>query len=454
MKCLLIILVPIEVVVWTLAGLAISVFMGFVYGHICPFLDSFKPISEKGLPFGIKLLKALTYGTWNRIWSACIVVRDFADFSFYSYLSFMDDLLHATADDRVELKVTVLPGCLISAIIGIVVDFLMITLITIYKSPILLFKGWYRLIQDLIGREGPFLESVCVPFAGICILLWPAAVCIGVLLGVLSSFGFGGYSAVVAYQENSTKRGLLYVIASISIYDEYTNDLLYLREGSCFPRPKYRDQVENEPEQLSILELQQQHEIDGPLLSSKGGTMLQAIMIWDNFFKAYEEIGAQLFQNGALEFQDLESWKNSKNKIVNIGLPAYAFVECFLRSIKKGSPGFVLRDDVEITTVNRPEGRIFDWLYEPMCVIKGQIKQMNLTEIEELYLYGHCLYAGDVERMEAWQNGTAPPSDTIRRAQLEGISRRLQGLCLTLSRMPTSRRRFIEVVNNIELHIS
>jgi hypothetical protein len=33
-----------------------------------------------------------------------------------------------------------------------------------------------------------------------------------------------------------TKRGLLYVIASLSIFDEYTNDLLYMREGSCFPR--------------------------------------------------------------------------------------------------------------------------------------------------------------------------------------------------------------------------
>lgn len=93
-----------------------------------------------------------------------------------------------------------LPGCVLSAILGIVVDVPIITLITIYKTPILLFKGWQRLIQDLIGREGPFLETFCVPFAGLWILLWPVAVFFAMLLGVLSSLAFGCYAAVVAYE--------------------------------------------------------------------------------------------------------------------------------------------------------------------------------------------------------------------------------------------------------------
>ncbi|KAH9607389.1 hypothetical protein KSS87_013363 [Heliosperma pusillum] len=450
MKCLLIILVPVEVALWTAIGLAVSAVMGFLYGHVCPFLDSFKSISIRGIPFGMKLLRALTDGTWNRVWSACTIVRDFADFSFHSYFSVMDELLLDNGDDRVELKVIMLPGCLISAIVGLVVDVVMITIITIYKSPILLIKGWQRLIQDLIGREGPFLESICVPFAGICILLWPLAVLTAVVLGILSSLGFGCYSAVVAYQENSTKRGFFYVIASISIYDEYTNDLLYLQEGSCFPRPKYRGQLETDREQLPVQELKQQPEIVGPLLTDSASTTLQAIVIWDSFFKAYEEIGVKLFQSRAIGLQDIESWKDSHNKIVSTGIPAYAFLECFLRSIKIGSPGFVLRNDVEITSVNRPEGRLLDWLYEPMSVMTAQIKHMDLTESEERYLYAHCLYAGDMEKIEGWRNGGIPPSDVIRRAQLEGISRRLQGLCLTLSRMPTSRRRFFEVVKKIE----
>jgi hypothetical protein len=51
-------------------------------------------------------------------------------------------------------------------------------------------------------------------------------------------YGYFGYESSLwcLIQENSTKRGLLYVIASASIFDEYTNDLLYLQEGSRFPR--------------------------------------------------------------------------------------------------------------------------------------------------------------------------------------------------------------------------
>ena len=81
-------------------------------------------------------------------------------------------------------------------------------------------------------------------------------------------------------------------------------------------------------------------------------------------------------------------------------------------------------DNIEITSVNRPEGRAFDWLYEPMCIIKDQIRSLNLQETEELYFYKHCLYGGGAVRIESWQNGGIPPHDEIKRAQLEGISRR------------------------------
>lgn len=81
-------------------------------------------------------------------------------------------------------------------------------------------------------------------------------------------------------------------------------------------------------------------------------------------------------------------------------------------------------DNVEITRVNRPEGRILDWLYDPMCVMKEQIKSLNLDVSEELYFHKLCLYGGDTRRMDSWQNGGFPPQDNIRRAQLEGISRR------------------------------
>ena len=98
------------------------------------------------------------------------------------------------------LRVTQIPGCILAATLGVLVDVPIITLIVLYKTPVLLYKGWHRLIQDLIGREGPFLETVCVPFAAIWILLWPIVVLLATLVGILSSLGFGCYAAVVAYQ--------------------------------------------------------------------------------------------------------------------------------------------------------------------------------------------------------------------------------------------------------------
>lgn len=37
-------------------------------------------------------------------------------------------------------------------------------------------------------------------------------------------------------QEDSLRMGFAYIVAVISLFDEYANDLLYLTEGSCFPR--------------------------------------------------------------------------------------------------------------------------------------------------------------------------------------------------------------------------
>jgi hypothetical protein len=58
------------------------------------------------------------------------------------------------------------------------VDISLYTVIALIKSPYMLFKGWQRLLHDLISREGPFLETVCVPIAGLSltILFWPLVV--------------------------------------------------------------------------------------------------------------------------------------------------------------------------------------------------------------------------------------------------------------------------------------
>ncbi|XP_022158225.1 uncharacterized membrane protein At3g27390-like isoform X3 [Momordica charantia] len=429
--------------------------MGIGYGFVWPFMETFRAISREGVPIYMRLIRCFTDGTWSNVWGACTIVRDFADFSFHSYFSIMDQMVEWKGEEPVDIKVYEVAGCVLVAIVGIVVDFPIIPLLVLYKAPIMLVKGWHRLIQDLVGREGPFLETVCVPFAGLWILLWPFVVLLASFAGITSIIGFGCYAAVVAFQENSLKRGLLYVIASISLFDEYTNDLLYLREGSCFPRPKYREKMDSSsllvPGKGLHEHLQAIHTRE-PLImtTAEQKSAVKAVVIWDSFFKACVDIGKELIRDEAIGLADLEAWRHAKNKIVNVGIPSHVFLQCFLRSIKRGSVGFLMRDDVEITHVNRPEGRIFDWLYEPMSIMKEQIRRLNLQENEQLYLYKFCLYSGDTKRIESWENGGVPSPDEIRRAQLEGISRRLQGFCLTLSRLPTSRRRFFEVLGVLE----
>ena len=87
----------------------------------------------------------------------------------------------------------------------------------------MLFKGWQRLLHDLIGREGPFLETICVPFAGLAILLWPLAVVGAVLGSMVSSVFLGAYAGVVAYQVSlqtdlqSTFSGIVLLLFSFCI---------------------------------------------------------------------------------------------------------------------------------------------------------------------------------------------------------------------------------------------
>lgn len=96
------------------------------------------------------------------------------------------------------------PGCLAVGLLGLIVEIPLFTIIAIIKSPYMLFRGWHRLLHDLITREGPFLETACVPVAGLVILLWPLVVIVSILLAIFSSFFIGLYGSIVTYQVNAT----------------------------------------------------------------------------------------------------------------------------------------------------------------------------------------------------------------------------------------------------------
>lgn len=93
-----------------------------------------------------------------------------------------------------------LPQSLLVMVLAVPVDMPLITAIALWKSPYMLYRGWKRLFEDLVGREGPFLETVCVPFAGLAIILWPLAV-VGALIGAFfSSLFLALYSGVIVQQ--------------------------------------------------------------------------------------------------------------------------------------------------------------------------------------------------------------------------------------------------------------
>lgn len=85
-------------------------------------------------------------------------------------------------------------------LLGLVVDIPAISLVALAKSPLLLYKGWARLLQDLVGRHGPCLEAACVPFAGLALVLWPVVVIATVASAIVSSPLLGLFGAVVVYQ--------------------------------------------------------------------------------------------------------------------------------------------------------------------------------------------------------------------------------------------------------------
>ncbi|RLN07534.1 hypothetical protein C2845_PM11G10150 [Panicum miliaceum] len=202
----------------------------------------------------------------------------------------------------------------------------------VIEFPVMLFKGWKRLIEDLVGREGPFLETACVPFAGLAILLWPFAVIGAFLASIICSVPFGTYAPVVVYQ-------LL--------------DLLFIE---C------------------------------------------------------KHHGKDLVAEGVITPKDIEGTKAGKvsTGVLNVGLPAYDILKELLRSARANSDGLVLSDGSEITSGNRPKSKLFEC--DPKRVKENLIRLPLLSEQKQ--------------------------------AEIGAFARRLQGITKSISRYPTSKRRF------------
>nr|XP_009396933.1 PREDICTED: uncharacterized membrane protein At3g27390-like [Musa acuminata subsp. malaccensis] len=216
------------------------------------------------------------------------------------------------------LELRYIPGACLAGLLGVMADVPMISLIAICKSPYMLFKGWRRLFHDLIGREGPFLETACVPFAGLAIILWPSAVAGAVMASIIPSFSLGAYAAVIAYQETSVKMGLAYIISSMSMFDEYSNDVLDMPEGSCFPRYQYRKKVPQRATSFSRPVSFRRENQDAKKAPSRATSFKNSILelnplkLLDHLFSECKRHGEVLVSEGVITQEDIQESRSSK----------------------------------------------------------------------------------------------------------------------------------------------
>ncbi|RYR78855.1 hypothetical protein Ahy_A01g003715 isoform B [Arachis hypogaea] len=484
--------------IWLGIGIAGSVLLGVGYGFFTPWVSTFEAFRYDNE--SKKFLHCLVDGTLGTIKGSCTVVRDFADMCYHSYPSYLKEIRESpSSNECLRLRLIHVPACIIVGIMGLIVEIPLFTAIAIIKSPFLLFKGWFRLLHDLISREGPFLETACVPIAGLTIFVWPLVVIASILLAIFSSIFIGLYASVIVYQERSFRRGLAYVIAMVAEFDEYTNDWLYLREGtflpkyafsqlfsfSCQPfffpltsafnllaaRPQYRKKMVSQSSEFSV---RGNNSVSGRVNTSMEAPAMfmpslapsrsvretiqevKMVQIWGNMMRYCEMKGKELLDANVLSQSDLYEWLRGKNgneaAIVGVGLPCYSLLQTLLFSIKANSSGVLLLEDFEITYLNRPKDKLLDWFFNPVMVLKEQIRVITLVEDEVRYLEKVVLFGSNKQRLEAWDNGGLVITDALRAAQIEGISRRMIGMIRSVSKFPTYRRKFRHVVKTLVAH--
>ncbi|XP_059623874.1 uncharacterized membrane protein At3g27390 [Cornus florida] len=457
--------------IWLGLSIAASVLVGVGYGFFTPWVSAFEAFRHENE--SKKFFHCVVDGTWGTIKGSCTVVRDFADLCYHSYPLYLRELRESPCSNELQpLRFIYVPGCIIVGLMGLIVEIPLYTAIAIVKSPYMLFKGWHRLIHDLISREGPFLETACIPIAGLTILMWPLVVIGSIIMAVFSSFFIGLYGAVIVYQERSFRKGVAYVIAMVAEFDEYTNDWLYLREGSILPKPRYRKKKVSPTSEFSVGKnnssegritsvFTEAPAILMPSLSSSRSVRMaiqevKMVQVWGNMMKSCEMRGKELLDANVITPADLYDWLKTKNgneaAIVGVGLPCYAFFQTLLHSIKARSDGLLLLDDLEITQLNRPHDRLLDWFFQPVMVLKEQIKVMELGEGEVRFLEKVVLFGSDTQHMETWKNGSVVPVDAVRAAQIDGISRRMMGMIRSVTKFPTYRRKFRQIVKALIIY--
>uniref|UniRef100_M1BAG2 Uncharacterized protein n=1 Tax=Solanum tuberosum TaxID=4113 RepID=M1BAG2_SOLTU len=185
---------------------------------------------------------------------------------------------------------------------------------------------------------------------------------------------------------------------------------------------------------------------------------VKMVQVWQNMMKSCEIRGKELLDAKVITPNDLDDWLKGKHgvdvAVINVGLACYTFLQIIFYSIKAGSDGLFLLEDLEITQLNRPQDRLLDWFFQPVMVLKEQIRVLSLEDGEMRFLEKVVLFESNSERFKAWENGSVAPQESLRAAQIEGISRRMVGMIRSVSKFPTYRRKFRQIVKTLIMQYS
>ncbi|XP_024515202.1 uncharacterized membrane protein At3g27390-like [Selaginella moellendorffii] len=299
-----------------------------------------------------------------------------------------------------------LVGCAGVAVVGLVVDVPAVCGIAVAKAPVFLWKGWK---QEVINMEecvedGVCSRPICLPVTGAMLALWPARVAASLGSALLYSLAKGFNGAVVAYREKSIRCGLKHVIAAIAEYDELSNDMIHLRQGTCLPKPAYRKnhrhrhRRDQEPADDLVHEREQQKRGLGVSFH-----VIREMDLGELFEFMSSGYGPRLIEQGLLASTD-------KLTVESAALTILSY----------------------LLTSTKQEERGHDHYYDSLETLQRQILEAELDATEEQYLYDMVLR----------RQGGFRELDPIRGAMLQAFGRRIRGISAFLSRNPEFRKQY------------
>ena len=222
LKILGMLLLPIALASWPILVMFGSILFGIIFGLFYPVYKTFNDDCN------------LIYGGFVETFTEnCKIIREFWNFNYESYFSYLRDIEERKVDDPFDINIIQIIIGIILAGYGSIVGVLVFTLMWAVK----LFPSIYRMYYEMFKF---YCDLKCYEifmyliFFTIGLSLVPA---VGVL-AILAYIGFGLYGgifcAIEGYKYN-IGRGIVSIWHTIHEGDKISNSIVFDTEKSCFP---------------------------------------------------------------------------------------------------------------------------------------------------------------------------------------------------------------------------